>query len=78
MDKNIEACEAKLADNISLWERAMLFFRPFQTHLSADGFVLYKKWNQKLYIFAHGHFVFDETHEHNRRWDGGQSKPWSN
>ena len=75
---NKEAFEAKLADNISWWEKTMLFFKPFQTHLSADGFVLYKKYNQRLYIYAHGHFVFDDENQSTRRWDGGQSKPWSN
>jgi hypothetical protein len=73
-----EQCTAQMADNVNLWTRIRLAFKPFRTHLSHDGFVLYKKVGSVLYIYAHGHFVFDEEYKNNQRYEGGTSSHWSN
>lgn len=56
-------CTAKLADNVNWLEKLLLYFRPFKTHLSGDGFVLYKQIRKTLYVYAHGHFVLDSDGE---------------
>ena len=74
----MEAFAAQLIENTKWWIRLRLAFKPFLTHLSIDGFVLYKKLDQVLYVYAHGHFVNDNDHRQTEKWDGGANTPWSN
>ena len=74
MSINGEACNAKLKVDANWLTKLRLYFKDFEYHLSQDGFVLYKRLGDTLYVYASAHFVF-EKHEH---WDGGYKNTWSN
>lgn len=72
----LEDCTAKLAEDCKWYEKIALVFKPFKTHLSGDGFVLFKQIRHTLYIYAHGHFVLEGDGQ--RRHEDEQEYPYNN
>lgn len=73
--KPFEGWTAKLYDNSKWYEKVVLWFREARVHISSDGWVVYKPLGRTLYIYGHGHFVYDDPQA---EWTGGAEKPWEN
>ena len=56
------------------YERVVLYFLPYKTHESEDGFVMYKMFWNRIYIYVHAHYVYEKP----KPFDAGHSAPWSN
>lgn len=65
---------AKRYDMANWWEKAILFFCKYKTHESNDGFVIYKTFHNRLYVYIHGHYYQPKP----KPQDGGFNSPWSN
>jgi len=64
--------------DMAVWyERLALYFLPYRTHESTEGFVIYKLLLNRMYIYVHGHYVKQES-PIDPGFDGGHSRPWSN
>lgn len=67
---------AQLFDNTKWYERVILWFIPMKSHIASDGYVLYKSFRKKLYVYAHGHFIYAKPDDIG--YDGGSSQHWTN
>lgn len=57
------------------YEKAILYFLPYKTHESEEGFVIYKLIFNRFYVYISGQYIYEKKQS---PIDPGFDRPWSN